>query len=445
MSNVAEPSILTTRTPAVREYAQEYADFLYSSPTSYHCADQAGQMLAEGGFVEVDRREDWPTEPGRYFVVEDGALVAWVQFEGALGFVLTATHTDSPALKLKPLPQKTSSDGWGQIMVETYGGPLNNSWLDRTLRLAGAVVDWDGNRRLVCSDAIAFLPQLAPHLGREVNTKGLVLDPQKNMQPVWTIGDDRDLMGLVAQMAGFESAEEIAASELFLVPAQPPEIFGVDDQFLMSGRQDNLSSVFAGLHALTSITGSGGEELLDRDAWAGGRIPVLALFDHEEVGSGTPTGARGPLLEEVMRRICLATGIYGDGRDQTRANSVLLSADAAHSVNPGYEDKHGPKERPVMGGGPVLKVDADQSYATSLEGVATWRKACRNADVPSQVFVSHSSMRPGSTVGPLLATRLGIQTVDVGIPILAMHSTRETCHVLDPVYLARAIAAFWVG
>ena len=119
MSNVAEPSILTTRTPAVREYAQEYADFLYSSPTSYHCADQAGQMLAEGGFVEVDRREDWPTEPGRYFVVEDGALVAWVQFEGALGFVLTATHTDSPALKLKPLPQKTSSDGWGQIMVET--------------------------------------------------------------------------------------------------------------------------------------------------------------------------------------------------------------------------------------------------------------------------------------------------------------------------------------
>lgn len=128
----------------------------------------------------------------------------------------------------------------------------------------------------------------------------------------------------------------------------------------MSGRQDNLSSVFAGLHALTSITGSGGEELLDRDAWAGGRIPVLALFDHEEIGSGTPTGARGPLLEEVMRRICLATGIYGDGRDQTRANSVLLSADAAHSVNPGYEDKHGPKGRPVMGGGPVLKVDADQ-------------------------------------------------------------------------------------
>lgn len=124
MSNVAEPSILTTQTPAVREYAQEYADFLYSSPTSYHCADQAGQMLAEGGFVEVDRREDWPTEPGRYFVVEDGALVAWVQFEGALGFSLTATHTDSPALKLKPLPQMTSSDGWGQIMVETYGGPL---------------------------------------------------------------------------------------------------------------------------------------------------------------------------------------------------------------------------------------------------------------------------------------------------------------------------------
>ena len=445
MTTTSSQPTFTPESTSVREFAQEYADFLYASPTSYHCVDQGAQMLNEAGFREVDRSKQWPTEPGRYFLIEDGALVAWVQFEGAKGFGITATHTDSPALKLKPLPQKTTGDGWGQIMVETYGGPLNNSWLDRTLRLAGAVVDWDANMRLVCSDAIAFLPQLAPHLGREVNTKGLVLDPQKNMQPVWTVGEDRDLMGLVAKMAGFKSAEEIAASELFLVPAQPPEIFGVDDQFLMSGRQDNLSSVFAGLHALTSIAGSGGEDLHDKESWTGGRIPVLALFDHEEIGSGTPTGARGPLLEEVMRRICLSTGIEGDAQDQARARSFLLSADAAHSVNPGYEDKHGPKERPVMGKGPVLKVDADQSYATSLEGVATWRKACRDAEVPSQVFVSHSSMRPGSTVGPLLATRLGIPTVDVGIPILAMHSTRETSHVLDPVYLAGAIAAFWVG
>ncbi|WP_099332356.1 M18 family aminopeptidase [Actinomyces minihominis] len=438
-SEVEEKSALTPASPEVIDYAADYADFILSSPTSYHAADQGAQLLTESGFTEVDRKGEWPTAAGRYFLVEDGALVAWVQDPRSHGFAITATHSDSPALKLKPIPQRTTADGWGQLMVEVYGGPLNNAWLDRELQVAGAVVDWDGNRRLIHTGPIAFIPQLAPHLDRGVNAEGVKLDPQRHMQPVWTIGEERDVMAVIADLAGFDSAADIAASELFLVPTQAPEVFGVDNQFFAAGRQDNLSSSFAGFHALTKLVA----ELNEDEALP--RIPVLAMFDHEEIGSGTPTGARGPLLEEVLERISLALGLDGDARAQALATSTLLSADAAHSVNPGYEDKHGPETRPVMGKGPALKMDADQSYATSLGGVATWRKACRDAGVPTQVFVSHSSMRAGSTVGPLLATRLGIETVDVGIPILSMHSTREISHVVDPVYLSSAIRAFWLG
>lgn len=420
---------------AADQLAADYLDFLISGPTSYHAADQGASLLAEVGFTEVDRASRWPEGPGAYFLVQDGALMAWVQKPKARGFAIVAAHTDSPALKLKPIPNKRTADGWGQLMVEIYGGPLNNSWLDRELLLAGAVQDWDGNRRLIRSQPIAFIPQLAPHLDRQVNTNGLVLDPQKHMQPVWTVGQSRDVMELVAQEAGFAGPEEIAASELFLVPAQEPAIFGVDNQFLMSAFQDNLSSSFAGLDALARIVANGGA--------ADDRIPVLALFDHEEIGSGSPTGARGPLLEEVLERISWASGLDGEEHAQRLASSTLLSTDAAHSVNPAYPDKHGPETRPVMGSGPALKMDADQSYATSLTGVATWRAACRKAGIPNQVFVSHSSMRAGSTVGPLLATRLGLETVDVGIPILSMHSTRETSHVMDLFYLREALEAYW--
>lgn len=425
-------------TDSVDKYISDYTEYLEASPTSYHAVDQGAQFLEEAGFVEVDASAAWPTGAGRYFLVRDGALVAWIQKPNARGFALAAGHTDSPALKLKPLPQRSTPDGFGQLMVEVYGGPLNNSWLDRELLLAGAVVNWAGDRRLIRTKPIAFIPQLAPHLGREVNKDGLVLDPQKHMQPIWLVDDDRDVMELVAENAGFESAGDIAASELFLVPAQPPQLFGVDDQFLMAYGHDNLSSAFAGLYALATL----GEQT-GSSPWSGDRMPVLALFDHEEIGSGTPTGARGPLLLEVIERISSALGNNLDQDWQLRNESTLLSVDAAHSVNPAYDDKHGPNTRPVLGRGPALKLDADQRYATSLGGVSTWRKACREAGVPSQVFVSHSSLRAGSTVGPLSATRLGVDTVDVGIPILAMHSTRETCHVLDPVYLNLAMQAYW--
>ena len=437
---MSAPQELTPSSPAVLDYIEGYTEYLDASPTSYHAVDQAAQMLDAADFVEVDLAEPWPTTEGKFFVARDGAIVAWVQFPDAVGFALAAGHTDSPALKLKPLAQRTTPDGWGQLMVEVYGGALHNSWLDRELLLAGAVADWGGTRRLIRTGPIAFIPQLAPHMDREVNTRGLILDPQEHLQPLWLVDDDRQIMDLVAAEAGLAGPEEIAASQLFLIPSQPAQTFGVDNQFLMSGNQDNLSSAYAGLSALTSLAEEVGES-----RWPSDRIPVLGLFDHEEIGSGSPTGARGPLLEEVMERINVAFGGGEERRWQLQAGSTLLSVDAAHSVNPAYPDQHGPMMRPVMGRGPTLKLDAGQRYSTSLEGIQAWRRAVRDSGIPSQEFVSHSSKRAGSTVGPALATRLGIDTVDVGIPLLAMHSTRETAHVLDPVYLSLAMAAYWTA
>ncbi len=424
-------------------FSHRYADFLSSSPTSYHASQAAADRLSRVGFQALKGEEDWPAEDGAFFLRIDGALIAWIQFKDADGFSVAAAHTDSPALKLKSRPQHTTADGWQQLMVETYGGLLNNSWLDRELRIAGAVRDRHGNTALVSSAPIARMSQLAPHLGRSVNQDGVVLDPQKHMQPVWAVDHPEiDVMEEVARLAGLSSPEEILASELFLVPSEAPGFFGFEDEFLAAGRQDNLSSCFAGLEALVDAWQShprGDSEM----RWPSRRMPVLALFDHEEIGSETSTGARSSLLPRLLLRVANNLGSDTDGFQRMLARTTLISVDAAHGVNPSYPEMHDPLVRPMLGRGPVLKVDADQRYATSLDGVAMWREVCSKAEVPNQDFVMNSSMRAGSTVGPALSTALGVAAVDVGIPLLAMHSTREMSHVEDPYFLAKAIGSYW--
>lgn len=435
---------LSATDPQVRAFTRDYLDFLSDSPTAFHAGAQAAERLEEVGFQAVDPTAQWPKAPGPYFLKTAGAVIAWVQFPGAQGFSLVAAHTDSPGLKLKPIAHHHTRDGWGQLLVETYGGLLYNSWLDRELRVAGAVRDRNGATHLITTGPVAWIPQLAPHLGREVNSSGLVLDPQRHLQPVWTIDEpDRDILEEVAHLIGLDSRDDLLASELFLTPAQEPGLFGLDHQFVAGARQDNLSSCFAGITALAQAWDQAAFTGKDGGIWPSQRMPVLALFDHEEIGSGTPTGARGPLLATVLRRVARAMGANGDQFEQMMACTVLISADAAHSVNPSYEEKHDPQSRPVLGRGPVLKVDADQRYVTSLDGIAVWREACDASTIPSQVFVSHSSLRAGSTVGPMLATQLGIPAVDVGVPLLSMHSTREMTHVVDPYLLAQAMTAYW--
>lgn len=419
-------------------FASDYIDYLAQSPSPYHAVETAAAALEQSGFTRTSRKDPWPSTPGKYFFVEQGALFGWIDpGTKAAGttpsFAIVGTHSDSPSLKLKPTPQRTSSDGWGQLMVEIYGGPLYNSWLDRELLLAGQIVDRAGNTHLVRTDPIARVSQLAPHLDRTVNAEGVRLDAQQHMQPVWTVDEaDAKILDLVAQEAGLPGQNDIAAFDLFLYPAQRGERFGNQKQFIAAGRQDNLSSTFAALQAFKDL------EVSDPT-----KIPVFVVFDHEEVGSASATGARGPLLRSSLRRIASSLGFDDEGFEQILARSSVISADASHSVHPAYPGKHDPDTRPMMGRGPILKVDADQSYATSAPGSALWENACEKAGFKSQHFVSESSMRSGSTIGPAISISLGVTTVDVGIPLLSMHSAREMSHVNDTPLLSKALSTYW--
>lgn len=420
-------------------HAIDYRHFLLDSPSPYHAADLVAQRLVDAGFVRQDEKEPWDASPGGHVLLRAGAVVAWVVPETVseeAGFRIIGAHTDSPAFRLKPSLSSTSADGWKQIDVEVYGGMLWNSWLDRELAIAGRLLMRDGSRVLVRTGALARIPQLAIHLDRQVNPEGLKLDPQKHLHPVWSLDSDADLMTEIAKYAGVE-AGDVVAHDLILIPQQGPGTFGDRGQFFAAGQQDNLSSVHAGLTAL--------ERLAKKGTPKDGDVLVFMCFNHEEIGSQTRSGAAGPILETVLERTSAALGRDLDGRHRMLAASSCVSADAAHSVHPNYADRHDPANRPVMGRGPILKINANQRYATDGEGVALWMRACEAAGVASQDFVSNNTMPCGSTIGPITATRLGILTVDVGVGLLSMHSAREMSHVDDLIGLSKALEAYWAG
>ncbi|WP_243229681.1 M18 family aminopeptidase [Microbacterium sp. CIAB417] len=418
-------------------HAEDLADFVSESPSSYHAAEEVARRLEAAGFTRLDEADPWPAQPGgRFVVVRDGAAIAWAVPSDAQATTpahIFGAHTDSPGFKLKPKPT-TGARGWLQAGVEVYGGPLLNSWLDRELRLAGRLALADGRVVLADTGALLRLPQLAIHLDREANS-GLALDKQTQTQPVWGLGDPtaEDLLGELAGSAGVDAAD-IRGFDAVVADAARGAVFGKDDVFFASGRLDDLASVHAGVAALGSLAS---------DALAGGVIPVLAAFDHEELGSASRSGAAGPFLEDVLVRVY--AGLGADATEQRRAFSAswCLSSDVGHSVHPNYAHKHDPVVQPLLGSGPILKINANQRYATDAVGSAAWSSWCDAAGVSSQEFVSNNAVPCGSTIGPITATRLGIRTVDVGVPILSMHSARELAGVSDLHDLRRVAEAFF--
>lgn len=415
------------------EHARDLAAFVTASPTSFHAAAEGAARLGDAGFLAVDERSAFDATPGAYVLVRDGALLAWRIPAGAgpqTPYRIVGAHTDSPGFVLKPHPD-IGSAGWQQLGMEIYGGPLLNSWLDRELGLAGRVILSDGEQRLVRTGAIMRIPQLAIHLDRSVNDEGVKLDRQSHLTPVWSVNrPDLMIMEQIALLAGCD-VDQIDGTDLSAYATTPPEVFGPNDEFLASGRLDNLSSVHAGLLAMISTVESD-------------LITVLAAFDHEEIGSGSRSGAAGPVLAEVLSGISAALGGSFDDHRRALARSVCLSADTGHAVHPNYVQRHDPANRPLLNGGPLLKINANQRYATDAVGAALWRRSCRAVGVSTQEFVSNNTIPCGSTIGPLTATRLGIRTVDVGIPLLSMHSARELAGVADPLALSQAIGAFFV-
>ena len=403
--------------------------FLDDSPSPYHAVATTAARLTAAGFSELGDREAWSDLPDQGFVIRDGAIIAW-RSPSAAGpttpFRIVGAHTDSPCLRVKPHPD-SSAVGFKQLAVEVYGGILNNSWLDRDLGVAGRLTDRDGSHTLVdVGEGIARVPQLAVHLDRGVND-GLKLDPQVQLRPVW--GSGRASNGEFATWIAERAGSDLPAFwELCLYEVTPAAVLGGDRSLLASGRLDNLLSCWAAVDAISRA---------EVDA----SIAMIVLNDHEEVGSSSTTGAAGPFLDRVLERHVAARG--GDRAQLLTAltASTCISSDNAHAIHPNYQDRHDQAHGPIVNEGPAIKVNSNQRYATSSSTAAMFQRACEAADVPFQTFVSRNNMPCGSTIGPITATRLGIETVDVGVPQLSMHSARELCGTLDPPALAAALAA----
>ncbi|SFT32098.1 M18 family aminopeptidase [Halomonas saccharevitans] len=414
-------------------------DFLHRSPTPWHATANMAARLEAAGFRRLEETASWQLSPGeRVYVTRNDSSIIALQLprEGLEALRLIGAHTDSPGLRLKPNAAQCAA-GWLQLGVEVYGGALLAPWFDRDLGLAGRVHvrHADGRIEGVLIDverAVAIIPSLAIHLDREANN-GRTINAQTEMAPVFLQDGGRpDLERLLARWLEEQhglTEVEVLDFELAFRDMQAPARVGIEGELVASARLDNLLSCFAGLEALLESDGRQGA--------------VLVANDHEEVGSASACGAQGPFLGDVLRRVNAQLGEAGEeGFIRLIQASRLISCDNAHALHPNFQDKHDAAHGPALNGGPVIKVNASQRYATNSATAALFRDLCREAEVPVQTFVTRADMGCGSTIGPITATELGVPTLDVGAPQWAMHSIRETAGARDVDYLVRVLTAF---
>ncbi|MDE6859685.1 MAG: M18 family aminopeptidase [Duncaniella sp.] len=427
----------------VKLTAQSLMDFLDKSPVNFLAVRTVKEVLDSNGFTELDARKKWELEPcGKYYITKNSsAIFAFVVAEGdaASGFRIISAHSDSPCLRIKPNAEMLTEGGVVKLNVEVYGGPILYTWFDRPLSVAGRVVlrsddPFNPRTELVKFDRpLLTIPHLAIHFNRAVN-EGNPLSRQKDMLPVLAIvkdavEKDNMLLGLVADALGCRM-EDILDFDLSLYDTTPACLVGVHDDFITSGRLDDLSMVHAALAALIGSTGTA-------------QTKVMAIFDNEETGSGTKQGAASPVLAQLLRRVVDCLG--GNEEDYIRSinSSFMISADNAHAFHPNYPEKYDPTSHPVLGGGPVIKINANCKYMTDADSAAVFRSICEKAGVPCQYFVNHSDVAGGSTLGNILTSQIDLRGVDMGEPIWAMHSIRETASPLDHVYTIKAFKAFF--
>ncbi|HTO68318.1 MAG TPA: M18 family aminopeptidase [Myxococcota bacterium] len=429
--------------------ARDLLAFIDASPTPYHAIAEASRRLGAAGYRETSEDELWALSPGdRRFVVRNGGSMVAFQVgsdspvEG--GFRLVGAHTDSPNLRAKPLAD-VRAHGYRQLAVEPYGGILLHTWLDRDLSVAGRVtVRERGGARTVLVDfarPLVRIPSLAIHLNREIRESGLKLNPETQSMPIVGLEDAPGLAALLAtelraQNLADVGPDDVLAHDLMLYDVQPSSALGADGAFLVAPRLDNLASCHAAVSALLGANGSG----------LGAATRAIVLYDHEEVGSQSAQGAAGTFLLESLERIVAAfKGGEPQGFPRARARSQLVSADMAHGVHPNFADKHEPHHRPVLGRGPVIKTNVNQSYASDAKSAGAFAALCAELGVKPQQFTPRADGPCGSTIGPITAARTGIATVDVGNPMLSMHSCREMAGAADVEPMIRVLQAFLAG
>jgi aspartyl aminopeptidase len=409
--------------------ANGLCEFIDASPSPFHVCVSVAQRLSAAGFTELSERDEWPAEGG-FFTVRAGSLVAWRSEPADGPFRIVGAHTDSPNLRVKQHPDRFVS-GWQVVALAPYGGAWLNSWLDRDLGISGRLSIRRGDtidHRLVRIDQpILRVPQLAIHLAED--RKSLSLDPQRHVNAVWGVGSgSRSFLAYVAERAGVDEADVLGA-DLMTHDLTPSTLAGVDGELVSAPRLDNQATCYAGLEAFLA-------------AEPGEHVPVLVLFDHEEVGSQSDHGAQSELLHTVLERITLAAG--GGREDFLRRlpGSMVASGDMAHATHPNYPERHEPGHLIGVNAGPVLKVQPNLRYATDGRTAAAFALACAQAGVPLQRYEHRADLPCGSTIGPMTAARTGIPTVDVGAAQLAMHSAREMMGAADVAAYSAALRAF---
>ena len=413
-------------------------DFLAASPTPFHAVQQMEIRLSQAGFVVLREADDWTLHAGgRYCVIRNSSsIVAFTLGEKSIldqGLRMVGAHTDSPCLKVKPQPELFKK-GYFQLGVEVYGGALLNPWFDRDLSLAGRVSfrDTSGNIGSVLIDfkrAIATIPSLAIHLDREANSARSI-NAQTDIPPVVMQTNDKQtsfrelLLAQIRQEHPSCEACKVLDYELSFYDAQPAAIIGLHNEFIASARLDNLLSCYIGLQAI----------LADSTEYR-----VLVCNDHEEIGSQSAAGAQGPMLRSVISRLLVNEKEF----TRTIDRSMMISVDNAHGVHPNFSDRHDANHGPLLNGGPVIKINANQRYATNSETSSLFRHWCESADEPVQAFVVRTDMGCGSTIGPITASEIGVQTLDIGVPTFAMHSIRELAGSSDAYSLYKVLEMFY--
>ena len=418
--------------------SQGLLDFLKRSPSPFHATQSMAEALQAAGYQALDERETWQLQPqGRYYVTRNDSSIIAIKLGQhdpvQHGIRMVGAHTGSPCLKGKPQPE-LARHGYWQLGVEVYGGVLLSPWFDRDLSLAGRVTfkhnEQLQSRLIDFKHAIASIPSLAIHLNREANS-GWAINAQTELPPVLAQlqGETKqDFRALLADQLQREHAISDACVldyELCFYDSQPAALIGLNQDFIASARLDNLLSCYSGLQALLNSNDQHSQ--------------ILVCTDHEEVGSNSACGADGPFLEQVLRRVLNSEEEFV----RCIQHSLLISADNAHGIHPNYADKHDANHGPLLNHGPVIKVNANQRYATTSETSSFFKLLCQQADIPVQSFVTRSDLGCGSTIGPITASQLGVQTIDIGVPTFAMHSIRELAGSKDLGYLLSVLQTFY--
>lgn len=427
-----------------QEFAKSLIDFIDESPSSFHTVKKVKEILVKNGFKEIRLEDRWKLEKeGKYYIIKNNsAIIGFIIGKGQIeedGFKLIGAHTDAPTFRIKPNPEMTVEGKYLKLNTEVYGGPILSTWFDRPLSIAGRVSIKTKNplkpeeRLIDMKKPIMVIPNLAIHMNRKVN-EGVKINPQTDTLPLLSMINedfekDNFLLGIIAENLNVKM-EDILDFELFLYNVEKGSLVGLNEEFISIGRLDDLAMVHAGLHGLINSE-------------VGNATNVLVCFDNEEVGSTTKQGAASPILRTVLERISIAMGKDREDYYRALSNSFLISADMAHALHPNYVEKQDPTNRPMINGGPTIKISARQAYTTDSISSAIYEGICKSIGIPVQKFVNRSDERGGSTIGPISSTQLDIPSVDIGNPILGMHSIRELGGILDHYYVYKSFQEFY--